>query len=62
MLDDLPVQEIVEKDLTTAKKLLDMDIESFYSTMTVLEKKQFYYSFIDRIIIDNDKNIKIEFL
>lgn len=62
MLDDLPMQEVVEKDLTTAKKLLDMDIESFYSTMTVLEKKQFYYSFIDKIIIDNDKNIKIEFL
>lgn len=62
MLDDLPVQEVVEKDLTTAKKLLNMDIESFYSTMTVLEKKQFYYSFIDKIIIDNDKNIKIEFL
>lgn len=62
MLDELPVQEVVEKDLTTAKKLLNMDIESFYSTMTVLEKKQFYYSFIDKIIIDNDKNIKIEFL
>lgn len=62
MLSDLPSGETVVKDLTVAKELLKMDIESIYSTMTSLEKNNFFRSFIDRIIIDNDKKIRIEFL
>lgn len=51
-----------KKDFTAIRKVLTMDIEHFYHTLTVDEKNQFWRSFIDYIELDNGHNMIIHFL
>jgi len=50
------------RDLSHLQKVLDMDIEAVYGRMDALKKNQFWRSFIDVIILDNNHNMEIKFL
>lgn len=53
---------VLKKDLEPLKRLLKMDIEEVYWTFSVEEKNRFWRSFIDKIYIDQNRNIEIIFL
>lgn len=61
-LAQLPDIEYKPKDLTYIKKALSMDFESIYKTMTINEKNAFWRSFIDYIVVDEQRNLEIHFL
>lgn len=49
--------QYVKKDLSYLKKILDSDYKEIYKTLTIQNKKKFWLSIIDKIIIE-DGNIK----
>lgn len=51
-----------KKDLSPVRAFLDMDINEVYGTLTPQERRALWSSIIDKIIIDNGKNIEIVFL
>ncbi|MDD3040525.1 recombinase family protein [Bacteroides sp.] len=51
-----------KKDLSPVRDFLDTDIKSIYESLTPQERRTLWCSIIDKIIIDNDKNIEIVFL
>lgn len=51
-----------KKDLTAIRKFLDTDLHSVYDGLTPQERRSLWGSIIDKIIIDNDKNIEVVFL
>lgn len=51
-----------KKDLSFLKKMLKMDIDEVYWTFTKEERNRFWRSFIDKIYIDNNRNVEIIFL
>jgi hypothetical protein len=51
-----------ERDLSTCKKFLNMDIDTIYADLSLEEKRVFWRSIIDKITYDSQKNIKVVFL
>ncbi len=51
-----------KKDLSAIRTFLDTDINSIYDSLTPQERRALWGSIIDKIIIDNDRNIEIVFL
>ncbi|MGL6198691.1 MAG: recombinase family protein [Lachnospiraceae bacterium] len=58
----IPNESPQVRDLSHLQKVLDMDIDKAYSRMDILKKNQFWRSFIDVIILDNEHNMEIKFL
>lgn len=61
-LSKLPDIEFKPKDLSVIKNILNTNVVSVYSTMTIQEKNMFWRSFIDIIILDENHNMEIRFL
>ena len=51
-----------KKDLSHIHSFLDTDLETIYDTLTPQEKRALWGSIIDKIIVDNDREIEIVFL
>ena len=51
-----------KKDLSFLKKMLKMDIDEVYWTFTKGERNRFWRSFVDKIYIDNNRNVEVIFL
>ena len=51
-----------KKDLSPIRDFLNTDIRSVYDSLASQERRTLWGSIIDKIIIDNDKNIEIVFL
>lgn len=58
----LPDVTAPQKDLSTIRQLLSLDIASLYSTLDVGEKNQFWRSFLSEILLDNEHHIELRFL
>jgi DNA invertase Pin-like site-specific DNA recombinase len=51
-----------KKDLSAVRSFLDMDLKAIYDTLMPQERRTLWSSIIDKIIIDNGKQIEIVFL
>lgn len=51
-----------KKDLSYIRNFLNTDIDGVYESFTAQERRALWGSVIDKIIIDNDKNIEMVFL
>ncbi|KAK9680626.1 Recombinase zinc beta ribbon domain [Popillia japonica] len=58
----IPNESPQVRDLSHLQKVLDMDIDKVYSHMDTLKKNQFWRSFIDVIVLDNNHNMEIKLL